>query len=277
MSLTRLGRYQLENEIGRGGFATVYKGVDPLIGRMVAVKAVFLTDDSDPDQQERRLRLYREAQSAGSLNHQNIVAVYDIGEENNVAYIAMEFVDGENLETWLSHNPIPSMGDTLDIIRQIAVALGFAASYGIVHRDVKPGNVILAEGLKVKVTDFGVAKLAASVFTLPGRILGTPSYMSPEQAQGLSVDARSDIFSLGAIFYRMVTGIDPFAGSGVGTILHKVVGEDPPLPSQHNAALPRELDRAIMCMLAKKPADRYPSCAELLSDLAAIRQSIEAE
>ncbi len=267
MSLSRIGRYEIERELGRGAMAVVYKALDPLIGRVVAIKTIRLEHGAGMEEAELKTRLYREARSAGVLNHPNIVTIYDIGEEGEVAYIAMEYIEGETLETWLAGHPIPPLDVTTSIIEQIASGLDYAASKDIIHRDVKPGNILMTRDLRAKIADFGIAKLSMSKLTMTGTVMGTPSYMSPEQAMGQEIDGRSDIFSLGVIFYQMLTGERPFVGTNPTTIIYKILHEHPVPPRSLNVTLHPGFDHIVGRMLAKDPASRYQTCSEFIRDL----------
>lgn len=267
MSTTRIGRYEIEKELGRGAMAVVYKAVDPLIGRVVAIKTIRLESTAGMEQTELKKRLYREAQSAGNLSHPNIVTIYDIGEESDTSYIAMEFIEGESLQDWMAKNPLPAVEQTIAIIEQIASGLNYAAARGIIHRDIKPGNILLTPDMGAKIADFGIAKFSSSNFTQTGVIMGTPAYMSPEQAMGRALDGRSDIFSLGVIFYEMLTGERPFSGSNPTTIIYKILHEEPVPPRKLNVTLHPGLDWIVRRMLEKDPSQRYQSCAEFIQDL----------
>ncbi len=262
-----IGRYEVEKELGAGAMAVVYKAVDPLIGRTVAIKTIKIDSSAGIEHKELRQRFYREAQSAGNLSHPNIVTIYDIGEEGNVDYIAMEFVEGKSLQEWIAENPIPSVDLTVSIIEQVASGLDYAAAHGIIHRDIKPANILLTSDMKAKIADFGIAKLSTAHFTQTGALMGTPSYMSPEQAMGKTLDGRSDIFSLGIIFYEMLTGEKPFSGTNPATIIYKILHEDPVQPHELNITLHPAFDEIIRKMLAKDPGERYQSCSELIKDL----------
>jgi eukaryotic-like serine/threonine-protein kinase len=267
MDTTRIGRYDVEKELGRGAMAVVFKAVDPVIGRTVAIKTIRLEHGVGLEQEELRQRLYREAQSAGNLNHPNIVTIYDIGEEGDLSYIAMEFVEGESLENWMQQNRIPPVEQTIAIIEQIASGLDFAAARGITHRDIKPGNVLLTSDGRAKIADFGIAKFSTSKMTQTGMVMGTPAYMSPEQALGNPLDGRSDIFSLGVIFYEMLTGERPFSGSNSTTIIYKIVHEEVVPPRNFNVTIHPGIDQIVMRMLAKNPDERYQTCGEVVQDL----------
>ncbi len=247
--------------------AVVYKATDPVIGRVVAIKTIRLEHGIGLEQEELRQRLYREAQSAGNLNHPNIVTIYDIGEEGDLSYIAMEFIEGISLEDWMEQNRIPPVEVTASIIEQIASGLDYAAARGIIHRDIKPGNILLTSDIRAKIADFGIAKISTSKFTQTGTVMGTPAYMSPEQALGKTLDGRSDIFSLGVIFYEMLTGERPFTGANATTIIYKIVHEEVVPPARLNTTLHMGYDFIVQQMLAKDPNQRYQSCGAVVNDL----------
>jgi serine/threonine protein kinase len=264
-----IGRYQILSELGRGAMGVVYRALDPAINRPVAIKTIKLTEITDTVERERlRERLFREAQSAGILSHPNIVTVYDVGEEGEVTYIAMEFVNGSSLErVLLAPEPLEPQ-TVVSILQQTAAALDFAHKKGIVHRDVKPANIMLDEEGAAKMADFGVAKISQSQqMTQTGMVLGTPNYMSPEQVQGKPVDGRADQFSLAVAAYEMLTGEKPFAAETLTTVLYKIVSEDP-LPPQHlNPTLAWAVAMVLNRALAKDPAKRYPTCTEFVTAL----------
>src|SRR5437899_3133649 len=206
--MDRIGRYKIVRELGRGAMGVVYHAIDPNIGRPVAIKTIQLGDGRKPEEQERlRERLFREARSAGILSHPGIVTIYDVEQQGDLAYIAMEYVDGPTLDQLLSGGQPTPPEKLFSILGQTAAALDYAHGKGIVHRDIKPANIMIARDGTAKITDFGIAKITASEqFTMTGSIVGTPHYMSPEQVQGLAVDGRSDQFSLAVIAYEMLTG-----------------------------------------------------------------------
>ncbi len=240
----------------------VYRALDPAIGRTVAIKTIRLTEFVDPKERARlRDRLMREAQSAGILSHPNIVTIYDVSEENDVAYIAMEFVDGLTLERLL-HTAPPDQKLIVSIIQQTATALDYAHKRGIVHRDIKPANIMIHEGSIAKIADFGVAKIQSHQMTQTGTILGTPNYMSPEQIQGHEVQGSADQFSLAVIAYELVTGEKPFTAESMTTLLFKIVKEDPIPPKQINPTLAWPVDVVLKRALAKDQAERYATCSD---------------
>lgn len=265
-----IGRYRIDRELGRGAMGIVYHATDPTIGRSVAIKTIRLSEVDDPEERSRlRERLFREARSAGVLSHPHIVTIYDMEEQGELAYIAMEFVDGPTLDRLLSAKTALPRDRVLEILRQTAAALDYAHQRGIIHRDIKPANIMLTEGGSAKITDFGIAKVttAAHQHTQTGAIVGTPNYMAPEQVQGLAVDGRADQFSLGVIAYEMLTGERPFMGEHLTTVVYKIVAEDPVAPQRLNPSLGPQIDSVLRKGLAKKPEARYLSCGELVSAL----------
>ncbi len=267
--MEQIGRYQVEREIGRGAMGVVYRALDPAIGRTVAIKTIRLAEFADPTEQGRlRERLTHEARSAGVLSHPGIVTVYDVAEEEELSYIAMEFVNGPSLEQMLSGSEPLDRDTILRVLRETASALDYAHKKGIVHRDIKPANILVHEDGTVKITDFGVAKISAShQLTQAGTVLGTPSYMSPEQVQGKPVDGRSDVFSLAVIAYEMLTGEKPFTGEQLPTLVYKIVHDQPTPPHLINPTLPWHVGVVLNKALEKDPAARYATCAEFVKAL----------
>jgi serine/threonine protein kinase len=266
----QIGRYQVLGELGRGAMGIVYKAQDPAIGRTIAIKSIRLTDLSDEKERERlRERLFREAQTAGILSHPGIVTIYDIAEENGMAYIFMEFVNGPPLEKMLQQAQMPDKETLLSIFRQTAAALDYAHKKGIVHRDVKPANIMIHEDGTAKVTDFGVAKIVSQQMTLAGTMMGTPSYMSPEQVQGGAVGGSADQFSLAVVAYEILTGEKPFQAEYLPTLLYKIVREEPLSPQRLNGTLGPEVEAVLKKGLAKDPAARYETCVEFVTALSA--------
>ncbi len=247
----------------------VYHAIDPNIGRPVAIKTIALSNTRKPEEQERmRERLFREARSAGILSHPGIVTIYDVEQQGDLAYIAMEYVDGPTLDQMLSESHSLTPEQIFSILGQTAVALDYAHQKGIVHRDIKPANVMIAADGTAKITDFGIAKItAAEQFTMTGSIVGTPHYMSPEQVQGLTVDGRSDQFSLAVIAFEMLTGEKPYTGEHLTTVVYKIVAEEPAVPHRINPTLTRDIESAIQKGLSKKPDDRFRNCQEFVSTL----------
>jgi serine/threonine protein kinase len=267
--MDNIGRYRIVGELGRGAMGVVYKAQDPAIGRMIAVKSIRLGDLTEESERERmRERLFREAQSAGILSHPGIVTIYDIAEEGGLAYIFMELVNGPALDKLLKAGQTPDKETLLSILRQVAAALDYAHKKGIVHRDIKPANIMVHEDGTAKVTDFGVAKIVSQQMTQAGTIMGTPSYMSPEQVQGATISGRADQFSLAVIAYEMMTGEKPFTADYLPTLLFKIVREEPVPPQRLNATLSSDVEAVMRRALSKNPADRYESCVDFVNALA---------
>ena len=271
----KLGRYEVVRELGKGAMGIVYLAKDPLIGRLVALKTIRVAMHSDDDEaKEFQQRFIREAQAAGILNHPSIVTVHDIGQDetSGTSFIAMEYVEGQNLKEVLSQGRALSFDQIGDIIAQVAEALDFAHSKGIVHRDVKPANVILIDGHRAKITDFGIAKIAsgAANLTTTGQFLGTPNYMAPEQIKGAPVDGRTDIFSLGICLYECLTRRKPFGGDSLTSISYKIVHE--PFPPLHevNPQIPEGYEELVANCLAKDPSKRYQRARDLANALRAV-------
>jgi serine/threonine protein kinase len=267
--MDRIGRYKIVRELGRGAMGVVYHAIDPNIGRPVAIKTIQLGGPRKPDEQERlRERLFREARSAGMLSHPGIVTIYDVEQQGELAYIAMEFVDGPTLDQLLSDAQPLAANRMFGILAQTAAALDYAHSKGIVHRDIKPANIMIAGDGTAKITDFGIAKItAAEQFTMTGSIVGTPHYMSPEQVQGQPVDGRSDQFSLAVIAFEMLTGEKPYTGEHLTTVVYKIVAEEPVAPHRINSTLSGPIENAMRKGLAKKPDARYRTCSEFIDAL----------
>jgi serine/threonine protein kinase len=270
----QIGRYRILDELGRGATGVVYRAQDPAIGRIIAIKTIRLTDFTDPAERERlRERLFREAQSAGMLSHPNIVTIYDIAEENGLAYIFMECVDGQPLEKVLN-SPEPIRNENaLSILRQTATALDYAHQKGIVHRDIKPANILIHEHTHAKITDFGVAKIMSQQMTQSGVMMGTPNYMSPEQVQGHAVDGRADQFALAVIAYEMLTGEKPFLADQLPALLFRIVREDPVPPQRLNPTIGPQVEMALKKALSKSANDRYGSCIQFVDALARALQA----
>jgi tRNA A-37 threonylcarbamoyl transferase component Bud32 len=246
----------------------VYKAQDPAIGRIIAIKSIRLSDLTDELERQRlRDRLFREAQSAGILSHPGIVTIYDFSEDGGLAYIFMEFVNGPPLENLLRSSTPPDRETLVGLLRQVAVALDYAHRKGIVHRDVKPSNIMVHEGTTAKVTDFGIAKLASQNMTQSGMIVGTPSYMSPEQIEGKAVDGKADQFSLAVVAYEALTGAKPFSADSLPTLFLRIVRDEPLKPTQMNRSLPAEINDVLSRAMAKNPADRFASCSDFMAAL----------
>src|SRR5262249_11650871 len=269
VTLTKAGRYEITGEIGRGAMGVVYRAVDPFIGRTVAVKTLQLSEQGTGLTKEELLaRFQTEARAAGLLTHPNIVVVYDAGEEDGLFFITMELVEGKSLQALLDSGQLFPLARVFRIMEQACSALQFAHDRNIVHRDIKPANLMLTPDDTVKVTDFGTAKiLQFGTVQQTAHVMGTPSYMSPEQVKGRAVDGRSDIFSLGVMLYEMTTGEKPFPGQNITTVISKTVNEEPVPPRQIDPSIHPGISAVVMKALAKEPEQRYQNCREMLEDL----------
>jgi len=262
----KIGKYEIFSELGKGAMGMVYRARDMRLGRLVALKTMLEGVDKDEDLVKR---FNIEAQAAAQLNHENIITVYDLGEEGDIYYIAMEYLEGEDLKAVLLKKKL-SLPEKLNIILQICSGLEYAHKMGVVHRDVKPANVMILGTGKIKLMDFGIAHMASSDMTRTGMIIGTPDYMSPEQVMGRKIDNRSDIFSTGVIFYEMMTGKKPFTSDSVTSILYKIAHE--PLPSfeEIGVEIPIEIETIINKAVEKEPEKRYQAMNEMIKDLKAV-------
>ncbi|HEY2322143.1 MAG TPA: protein kinase [Thermoanaerobaculia bacterium] len=273
----KLGRYEVVRELGKGAMGIVYLAKDPLIGRLVALKTIRPAAHADDDEtKEFQQRFLREAQAAGILNHPAIVTVHDIGQDDTtgVSFIAMEYVEGQNVKEVLQQGRPLTFEQIGDVVAQVAEGLDFAHAKGIVHRDVKPANIILLEGMRAKITDFGIAKIASGVsnLTTTGQFLGTPNYMAPEQIKGAPVDGRSDIFSLGICLYECLTRRKPFGGDSLTSISYKIVHEPFPPLNEINPQIPPGFEEVVAKCLAKDPAKRYQRARDLANALRAVNR-----
>lgn len=266
MTIQKLGRYEIVGELGRGAMGVVYKAVDPLIERTVAIKTISL-DLSKDELAIFEERFYREAKSAGKLNHPNIVTIYDVGESDNIAYIAMEFLEGQSLREILDSGVVLPLERIGEIAIQIAEGLAYAQENDVVHRDIKPANIVITKNGVAKITDFGIAHMPSGSRTMAGMVMGSPKYMSPEQVIGKPVDGRSDIFSLGAVLYEMLTGASPVDGDNISAIMYRILNEMPAPPHTLNSSIPEAFDWIIAKALAKHPDDRYQTAREFANDI----------
>lgn len=271
-----LGRYEVEKELGKGAMGAVYLGKDPKISRVVAIKTMALSQEFEEDElQDVKDRFFREAETAGRLSHPNIVTIYDAGEEHDLAYIAMEFLKGTDMVQYGKADKLLPIPRVLDIIRRCAEGLDYAHKQNVVHRDIKPANIMYeAKTDALKITDFGIARITDSSKTKTGMVLGTPSYMSPEQLAGKKVDGKSDLFSLGVMMFQFMTGRLPFQGDSMATLMYKIANEAHPKPDSIRPELPRCVSVIINRSLTKEPEKRYQSGAQMASDLRKCMQII---
>jgi len=274
-SKKKIGRYKILGELGRGAMGIVYRAQDPALDRVVALKTIILADDAE-GREEYQKRFFLEAKAAGKLTHPSIVTTYDFGEQDGVAYLAMELLEGTDLRSRLKEGALPP-AEAVEVARQVAEGLGFAHERGIVHRDVKPGNIMLLERGRAKIMDFGLARMrAADHKTVTGMVLGTPKYMSPEQVAGSPVDQRSDLFSLGIVLYEMLTGSRLFGAEDMTQIMHNVTYQEHEPPTRLKPELPAMLDFVVARALKKDPGSRYQDAAELAADLSTCLAELRA-
>jgi len=265
-AITRLARFQILGELGRGAMGIVYEARDPALDRTVAIKTIVLTGDAD-ERADYEARFLQEAKAAGKLNHPAVITVFDVGREGDLAYIAMERLQGMDLRQQMAQAR-PPLRAAVNIAAQVAEGLAYAHAHGVVHRDIKPANIMLLKGGRAKIMDFGIARLQMSdVKTQTGVLLGTPKYMSPEQLAGRKPDHRADIFSLGAVFYEMLTGRAPFSGTDVSQLLHNIADAAHVAPTRIVGGLPAVLDLVVARALEKDPAARYQNAEEFAADL----------
>ncbi len=275
--LKSLGRYQIQGILGKGAMGTVYRGIDPAINRPVALKTIRLDFVSDPEElAELKERLHREAQAAGKLSHPNIVTIYDVGSEGSLQYIAMEYLQGQTLEELIKRKTRFNYKIIAQMISQICSALQYAHDQGIVHRDVKPANIMVLSDYRVKVMDFGIARVDSNSMTKTGIAMGTPNYISPEQLRGKEIDRRADIFSLGVMMYEMLLGRRPFKGENLTSLMYAILNNDPEKPSSIRPQVPLLFDHIIAKALKKDPAERYQKASDVIVDLHDFMESFAA-
>jgi len=278
-SAPKLGKYELLRELGRGAMGVVYEAFDPSIERFVALKTIRRDQLEGAEAQDMIGRFQREAKAAGRLNHPNIVSIYDFGEDGGTSFIAMELVSGRELKSYFADKERFSIAEVVRVMSQLLDALEYSHSYGVVHRDIKPANIIILADGKIKVADFGIARIETSQYTQAGTVLGTPAYMSPEQFMGQTVDRRSDVFSAGVVLYEFLAGERPFTGTAT-TIMHKVLMEEPLPPSMLNVQVPKPFDAVVKKALAKRPEDRFQTArefAEAIRTAAAEKAALPAD
>lgn len=262
----KLGKYQITRELGRGAMGVVYEAFDPQIERTVAIKTILKSSVDKSETEEAFSRFRREARAAGRLSHPKIVAIYEYGEDDDMAFIVMELIRGKELKDYFDREDSFSLHDGVRIVLQILDALDYSHSHGVVHRDIKPANILITRDGKIKIADFGIAKIDSSLLTQAGAVMGTPTYMPPEQFMGTEVDQRADIYSTGVILYQFLTGLRPFTG-GVISVMHQVINQEPIPPSQINPNVPVQLDEVVKKAMAKKPENRYQNVAEFMAAL----------
>ncbi|MGH9408555.1 MAG: serine/threonine-protein kinase, partial [Vicinamibacterales bacterium] len=267
------GRYQLQEKLGQGGMGVVYKAFDTVLERAVALKLMLSAEELDP---ELRTRLFREARAAGNLKHPNIVTIYDLGEHEGQPYIAMEYLDGEDLQRRLARPDKMRLGYKLDLAIGICEGLSHAHAHGVVHRDIKPANIFITDAGHAKLVDFGLARLMSSQLTRSNMLMGTINYMSPEQVRGERADHRSDIFAVGVMLYELFGGRKAFEGDSVASTLYKILQEVPEPLSNVDPTLPPELTAIIERALAKTPSERYQTMEALGHDLEQFRDHYRA-
>ena len=271
-----VGRYEILEELGQGAMGVVYKGKDPKINRLVAIKTIRFSDDFDEQQaKEVKERFFKEAELAGKLSHPSIISIHDVGEDYDLTYMAMELLEGEDLEHFCEKNSLLPLRKVLDIIAETADALDYAYTQGVIHRDIKPGNIMLLKNGHIKVTDFGIAKAVSSSQTRTGIILGTPNYMSPEQINGMEIDGRSDIFSLGIVFFQLLTGQLPFGGKTLTELFYQITQAKHPSPRQINPKVIRPCEQLIDKALAKDPDQRFQRASNFANYLRILGEKID--
>ncbi|HEX6703221.1 MAG TPA: serine/threonine-protein kinase [Albitalea sp.] len=272
-----LGRYRVDRQLGRGAMGAVYLGHDPKIGRQVAIKTMALSQEFDgAELTEARARFFREAETAGRLQHRDIVTIFDAGEDQDLAYIAMEYLRGHDLQRYTSASGLLPVPTVLRIVARVAEALAYAHSQGVVHRDIKPANVMVdPSDDSVKVTDFGIARITDSSRTRTGMVLGTPSFMSPEQMAGRRVDGRSDLYSLGVMLFQLLTGRLPHAAESMAKLMYQIANDPAPDIRSLRADLPEALANVVALALEKRPEVRYADGRQLAQDLRTVEAKLE--
>jgi len=270
-----IGRYTIKDTLGRGAMGLVYKGYDAKIDREVAIKTIRKAAFAENELKMALERFQHEAQAAGKLNHPNIVTVYDFGEHGNNAYIAMEFAEGKTLSEVIASGKAMSMAMISNILIQLLGGLDYAHANKVVHRDIKTGNIILARGGKVKIMDFGIARLESSSLTTIGSLLGTPAYMAPELFEGKEADGRSDLFAVGIIVYQLLCGCKPFSGQTMTAIMHQVMDIEPTPPREIIPALPAGINKLMAKALAKEPEQRFQTAAEFANAWKDMMQKVD--
>jgi serine/threonine-protein kinase len=271
-----VGRYEVVSELGQGAMGIVYKAKDPKINRFLAIKTIRFSDEFEPEKiREVKDRFMREAQIAGKLAHPSIVAVYDVGEDYDLTYMAMEYLEGDSLQKYCRKGSLLPLRKILFVVSEVALALDFAHRQGVIHRDVKPANIMVLKDGKVKVTDFGIAKAVSSSQTKSGIVLGTPNYMSPEQINGHDIDGRSDIFSLGVVFFELLTGVLPFHGKNLTNLFYQITQVKHPSPREINPKVPNPVEQIVDKALSKDAEQRFQTCSDFARYLKAMINRID--
>jgi len=266
-----LGRYEILEQIGRGAMGIVYKGRDPVLNRLTAIKTIRFSDEFDDDKVDIiKGHFYREAEVVAKLSHPNIVTIYDVGEDLDLTFLAMEYLQGESLEKYVHKDQLLTVKQCLDIIGQACDALEYAHQHDIIHRDIKPANIMLLGDGSIKVTDFGIARATTSTKTRTGIIKGTPYYMSPEQTKGNELSGRSDVFSLGIVFYQLLTGRFPFDGENMAAIMYQITSVNPTPPTEYNSNISKPILTVLNRALEKDIAKRYARAREMGKHIAMI-------
>jgi serine/threonine-protein kinase len=271
---TQIGKYKIVELVGEGAMGTVYRAVDSVIGRTVAIKVM---NASIARQADHRQRFLREAQAAGSLQHPNVVTIFDMGEVDGHLFIAMEFLHGADLEKLMGGAEPLKLQSKLDVIVDVLMGLSYAHKNGIVHRDIKPGNIRVSEDGNAKIMDFGVAHLASSEMTRTGLVVGTPSYMAPEQVTGGKAVPGTDLFAVGAVLYHLLTGSKPFDGPTLQSLFYRIVTDMPRPLEEMKPGLPADLDKIVQKAMAKDPADRYQTALDMANDIIAVRAGLSGD
>jgi serine/threonine-protein kinase len=278
--LQQLGRYKINGVLGKGAMGLVYDGLDPTLNRRVAIKTILTRGLDEATAKHYSMRFQREVRAVARINHPNIVQVYDFGQEGELAYIVMEYIEGKELKDAFDRKELFDLGTTFRLMGELLAALEFAHEAGVIHRDIKPANIMVDAKGHAKLADFGVARVEdpeaqAGESTRAGAVIGTPSYMSPEQIQGQPIDRRSDVFSAGILFYQMLTGKKPFEGTG-WALARKIVQDDP-VPATQLVQVPPDIDRVLGCALAKSLDYRYPSARAFAEALARVAEGKSPE